>query len=75
MSNVQTPITKEQLLEQIGKLIYQYEEDTNQNVVGALITFYDPDTQAKSPVYEWRGDVFIEKDANIKIALTDSSDD
>jgi hypothetical protein len=56
-------MTKEQLLLEIGKLIYKYEDDTGE-IVGAYI---EPTTDDRTEVYQWNGDRFSQGKYTIKL--------
>lgn len=70
MSEISQPMTKEQLLQQIGRLIRKYEEENNETVVGAFI---QPTMSNDTEVYQWNGEEFCEEKCKITIEEVEGS--
>lgn len=48
-------MTKEEFLKQIAELIFKFEEERDNNPIGAYIDFGGIDCTPESTIYEWSG--------------------
>jgi len=65
-------MTKDELLRQIGELIYKFEEERDNDPLGVYIDFGGIDGTPESTIYEWSGmDWKVSSGVQIKFVTPD----